>query len=305
MIYMVMRNPDFINYYSGLNINNILGAYLGLKEIKRQTEMTEKAPLRLEKLELYDHMLYWTEAAFSVIYTTKNNPGNSAMPEKKYDFGFGDLEMPEAVDRKNKTAYFRHEIKEVWIERPSLYIDIEYRDETFKQMNLLEGAESFIFLPDRTACEQSFDFKSGDYIFSFKVNDNDSESIATFGDDKHSNLMAFYLDGGSRLAEIILYNISEYHKSTPVLKYCAGRPYTEPFAMYFIDYDDYGEPFIISDFKTYLDKNALTFVFNDRYSAFTKTVGRVIQGFDEDSEPTFVKIDQLTEDEYKTILDLF
>lgn len=317
-LYCVRRYPDDFQAALRLSVNhngdsdstgaiagNILGAYLGLNEIKRQTENTEKMPLRLEKLELYDHMLYWTDAAFSVIYDTKNNPDNSVVPKKKYDFGLGDLECPEALDRKGKTAYFRNKIKKIWIERPSLYMDIEFGDESFKQLNLLEGAESFVFLPDKASAKQHFDFKSGDYIFRFRVNDNESTSIATFGDTSHSNLMAFYLDDSSRLTEIILYNISEYQKRTPALKYCAGGPSTESFAMYFVDYDDFGEPIVVSDFKTYIDENSLTFVFNDHPSEFTKTVGRVLMGFDGDSEPAFVKIDQLTEEEYKTILDSF
>lgn len=54
---------------TGAVCGNILGAYLGFDEIVRQMKSDPEDNLVPESLEMYERLIYWTEAAYSAVMT--------------------------------------------------------------------------------------------------------------------------------------------------------------------------------------------------------------------------------------------
>lgn len=150
---------------------------------------------------------------------------------------------------------------------------------------------------------EQFKFDSQDYILKVIVRDKESYKIATFGDERHENLMGFYLGDDDKLNEIILYQLQDINLGRPSIEYVKDGPFEGCGTQYYIDYNDVGEPLILSDFVTYLDNDSLTFKFLDNPTDTEYNIGRITYGFDEDLYPTFLRVNNLVEDEYKQIMD--
>lgn len=145
-----------------------------------------------------------------------------------------------------------------------------------------------------------FEF-SPDFIFKINYMDGYDMKIATFGDERHVNLMGFYLEHMDKLLYVILYELSELRLDKPSIKreekvYPTFGPY------YYIEYNDFGEPLIVSDFKAFLYEDSLTFTFFDTPTDIEYKSGRFIFGFDDNSDPTFMTVLDITDDEYNNII---
>ena len=148
-----------------------------------------------------------------------------------------------------------------------------------------------------------FSFDSDDYILRILVSYDESCKIATFGDERHENLMGFYLDNDYVLNEIILYKMQEMFLGKPEIKYSEGGVLKTSANTYYIDYNDFGEPLIISNFETYLDNDTLIFKFLDKDTESEYNEGRITYGYDDDLYPTFLRVNDITEEEYKQIIE--
>lgn len=142
---------------------------------------------------------------------------------------------------------------------------------------------------------------ASDYLFKIKVREEESVSIATFGDERHINLMGLYLGADQRVNEIILYRLSEMILNPATLK-CASDGVVETFAFYWVEYNSFGEPLIVSNFETYLVNDSITFKFSDNPTKYQRDLGSITYAFDEDDDPTFLRINSLTKVEYNQII---
>ena len=125
---------------TGAIAGNILGAYLGLAEIKRQIRCTpaEEHPIHLEQLELYDRLLYWTDAAFNAVKETsvKKEAGDTGSRDLIYLYISSGIFY--RIDRTKKTAYFWPDNESKWIEHPSIFAEYEWGEPLGHPAKLLE-----------------------------------------------------------------------------------------------------------------------------------------------------------------------
>ena len=181
--------------------------------------------------------------------------------------------------------YYKSNRNFEWIQDNSVlswFMDLEHNYETVKR------ASRFLTY-------------TSDYIFKVKIREEDNVSIATFGDERHVNLMGLYLGADQRLNEIILYKLSEMILNPATLKY-ASDGIGESFALYWVEYNGFGDPLIVSDFETYLENDSITFKFSDHSTKFQRDLGGITYAFDEDSAPTFLRINSLTKVEYNQLI---
>jgi hypothetical protein len=115
--------------------------------------------------------------------------------------------------------------------------------------------------------------------------------------------MGFYLGSDDKVNEIILYELQVLNLGGPDLRYAEDGPYVGVGNQYYIDYNDVGEPLIVSDFDAYLDSGSLSFKFSDVPTETEYNIGRITYGFDEEIYPTFLRVNDLAEYEYKEIMD--
>ena len=153
-LYCVLRYPDdfqkalciAVNHSgdsdsTGAIAGNILGAHLGLREMQFRSGLTSAHPLRLEKLEMADRLLYWTDAAFSVIMLTRKKVLALPGKEKDPEYCYMGMMPPVIADHRSSTAYSWNRESGQWVERPGLYAELEWGSATYHKMKLMDGFE--------------------------------------------------------------------------------------------------------------------------------------------------------------------
>ena len=140
-----------------------------------------------------------------------------------------------------------------------------------------------------------------DYILRINFRLGRDVKIATFGDERHVNLMGFYLEQSERLTYVILYVLDELKLDEPVIR-SEEKTYRSSGPYYYIEYNDFGEPLILSDFEMFLHDGRLTFTFFDTPTADIYESGRFEMGFDDNLDPTYFTVKDINDEEYNNII---
>ena len=131
---------------TGAIAGNILGAWLGLKEMQRQTETAadkgDADPIHLADLELYDEMLRWTSEAFKMVMDpeVRNNRFTRPKSPEYISTGFS-FDSFAVLDHENRKAYVWHNNEKKWKKSESLYVETEWGSEPYRSLELIPGSE--------------------------------------------------------------------------------------------------------------------------------------------------------------------
>lgn len=141
-------------------------------------------------------------------------------------------------------------------------------------------------------------------LLRLSVRDEKSSSIMTFGDERHDNLLGFYVNEEDEVVEIALYALYELILGDMPVTYLDKVPFKTHYDAYSVEYSDFGSALIQSDFELFLSEDKLSFKFSENPTDCEHDIGRVSCGFDEEFDPTYFIIHDLSEEEYGQIIEM-